>query len=508
MEVFMRRFYQDFFKKIPFPACFVNLKEVKNSYAVISMNDLFKKECSSLKNQKLYDVIDYDRSSFEAFCNKKTQFFYEAECFLPNGQRSILYAHKDVNSSTCACYFSPDNECDWQQRIQDSKLDSIGHLAGGIAHDFNNILSIVLGYARALQDELVHDKQISHLDKIIKASQKGASLTRQLLAFSKQKIMLEAYEDINLSVEEQVDLTMRVLGSNIQVNLSKSDKPLIVKTAPDVIGQIMLNLLINSRDAINAKDDKNGNIDISLSYISVVQDQEKYPHGLAKIRVSDTGAGMSSLVMSKAFDPFFTTKDQGEGTGLGLSTVHGLVSQIGGTVSIQSVNEKTIFDIEIPLAKPIQNIQEVDVIAKACSLKGKTILIAEDEKDLAYLLKSSLKRIGMSVSTAKTGKEALDILEGNIGRIDFLLTDIVMPEMHGMYLGEIFSKKSPDTHIIYMSGYPSRNSFSQLIEVPKGCHILAKPIQIDAVVYLMEQLILGAKEHEIERIYKSLERCV
>lgn len=501
----MRSFYHNFFKETPFPACFLKKAKDGQDYVIVKRNECFKRQISAQTELSFFDVVDLNRTDFAKFLSCKKQFLYEAECFLPNKRKVGLSCVESANGQEYICYFFPREQEDVESKPQENTL---GYLTGGIAHDFNNILSIIIGYTQAIKENCADEQQLAGLEKVICAAQKGASLTRQLLAFSKQKLMLDQHEDINVSIEEQISLMHKILGPNIQTEFAKSKQPLIIKTAPDVIGQIMLNLLINARDAINSQPKGTGKINVRVSHVPLPQDRKLFPHGAAQIRVSDTGGGMKDAILAKAFDPFFTTKEQGKGTGLGLSTVNGLISQLGGRIKVCSDTVGTVFYIELPLTRPVQEVQKLDVIIKAKHLKNKTILIAEDENDLAYLMHGSLTRIGMNVLMADTGKKALEILEHHEEPIDFLLTDIVMPEMHGMYLGGLFAQKSPKTDIIYMSGYPDRSSFSQPIDVPEGCHILAKPIQIETIIYLMEQISCGAKENEIERIYKSLNRCL
>ena len=343
---------------------------------------------------------------------------------------------------------------------QKRKLEALGRFAGGIAHDFNNILSIIEGYTQvALTRAAAGTLQSADLEKILNLTQRGAGLTRQLLAFARQKV--DPAEKINLTeaLRQQQALLTPLLGSHIRVQLNLPPMAVWVMASPDFVTQIILNLALNARDAMPA----GGTLSITLAG----------ENNEAKLIVTDSGEGIATETLPRIFEPFFTTKPQGKGTGLGLSVVYGIVEQLGGSIRAQSTpGQGARFDITLPLLEapaamtPQQNHE----------FKDRTILIAEDEPELRDVLAVIFTGMEMKVLTAGNGNEAMEVQKHFRGDIDFLLTDVVMPGMDGVALARLFEKDRPESNVIYMSGYPFMAE-RLAGPLPEGADFLPKPLR-------------------------------
>lgn len=376
------------------------------------------------------------------------------------------------------------------------KLQALGQFAGGIAHDFNNILSIIEGYThialRQLKEGTLAPEQ---LQKILKSTQRGAGLTRQLLSFGRQKIDVD--EKINLAetLRQQHVLLKPLLGETVQLFMTVPENPVWLRATSDQITQIILNLALNARDAMP----KGGELAImcmSCPRGSLPKELKEKNAGEGYIRISvvDSGSGIDPAHLPRIFDPFFTTKDQGQGTGLGLSVVFGVIDQLKGHIEVSSkVGEGTSFDFYLPLAEPPADIAEKE--EKTRDLSGKTILIAEDEPELRDILIDLFKSMRMTVLSSSNGNHALMVQDDFEGEIDFLLTDVVMPEMDGVKLGEMFQSLRPTSNVIYMSGYPFMDGRKD-IQVPKDEPFISKPLREDVVRRVLER----ALERQRERV--------
>lgn len=377
--------------------------------------------------------------------------------------------------------------------FQSQKLESLGQLAGGVAHDFNNILSIIDGYARMTKKEVSGRRGTEeYLDKIMDAVKRGASLTQQLLTFGRRSIVVESVTDVGEFVREHEGLLKPLLDASIQLKIN-AEQGIAVSCAPDIIGQILINLVVNARDAMP----KGGLLQVD------VFSSEGEGAGFAVLRVRDTGTGMDEETKDKIFDPFFTTKDQGKGTGLGLSTVYGLVKQMKGNIEVESAEgEGTEIMVSLPLSdkQPVKKIVNVPASeAGQIRLDGYTALVAEDEPDLLALVAGMLKEMGMRVLTASNGNEALLRQEDFGGQIDFLVTDIVMPELSGVRLAELFESVRPDTKTIFMSGYPAGGQMAR-IEIPDGAYFLPKPVDYDKLAHTLVCLSDAAEQSHLHRM--------
>lgn len=381
------------------------------------------------------------------------------------------------------------------QHVQMQKLKALGQFAGGIAHDFNNILSIIEGHMHIAIKQL--DKgslESEQLKKILKATQRGAGLTRQLLSFGRQKVGVEEKVNLIEALHQQYTLLRPLLGESIKLSMTVPEETVWINALPDHLTQMILNLALNARDAMPQGGELIIRCVLSENLPSVLE--EKYPDiPFICISVVDSGTGISEDSLPRIFEPFFTTKDQGKGTGLGLSVVYGIVDQLKGGIEVSSVHGKgTVFDVYLPLATaPDVDVIVFNNIKVRCNLVGKTILIAEDEPELREILAGMFKDMRMNVLSAENGNQALLVQDEYDGEIDFLLTDVVMPEMDGVRLGEMFKSIRPGSNVIYMSGYPFMDGRKD-IQVPTGEPFMSKPLQEDGIRRVLERVLERRKE--------------
>jgi hypothetical protein len=342
------------------------------------------------------------------------------------------------------------------QLLQSQKIESMGRLAGGIAHDFNNLLGVISGYGELLRKRVGGDTRLAkYADDILKAAERAAGLTRQLLAFSRKQVLQPRILDLNAVVGETEKMLQRLIGEDVQL-VTVFDKRLgSLRADPGQIDQVLVNLAVNSRDAMP----RGGRLTIETA--NVVLDRA-YAHQHAGVEpgryvmlaVSDTGQGMTPDVLARVFEPFFTTKEAGKGTGLGLATVHGIVKQSGGHVWVYSEPGRgTTFKIYLPrIDEPEEDAEPV--AARADLSRGsETILLVEDEASLRELVRECLEAVGYTVIEARHGAEALEICERHRGFIHLLITDVVMPGMGGRELAERLQASRPEMRTLYMSGY-------------------------------------------------------
>lgn len=374
------------------------------------------------------------------------------------------------------------------QYFQAQRLEALGQLAGGVAHDFNNILSIIDGYAR-LARKTLEDGSAAHtyMQHITQAVHRGSALTGQLLTFGSHKVVKDSVVDLGALVQDQEPLLRPLMDASIALTV-KAECGLYVQVAPDNICHILMNLCVNARDAM-----QDGG--------TLIVEAGKTAAGEAFLRVIDTGCGMSPEVRAKMFDPFFTTKDQGKGTGLGLSMVYGLVKDMKGDIKVVSkVGEGTSITIYLPLSamKPPEKSVTEDEDGNT-KLNGFTALIAEDEPGLLNIISDSLEEMGIKVLRATNGNEALSVQDDYDGNIDFLLTDVVMPEMNGVKLAELFESVRPDSQVMFMSGYPANNITSR-IKLPENAVMMPKPVDIDKLMSIIRMLAKNQNRQDKERL--------
>jgi two-component system, cell cycle sensor histidine kinase and response regulator CckA len=365
-----------------------------------------------------------------------------------------------------------------EQFRQAQKMEAVGRLSGGVAHDFNNLLGVIIGYAEFLQERLEPENVLrGSADEILKAGKRAASLTRQLLAFSRQQVLEPKVIDLNAVVFDTEKLLRRLIGEDIELSTPLAPDLGRVKADQGQLEQVIMNLAVNARDAMP----QGGKLTIATE--NMVMDDafvRRYPYPVQPgpyvcLTVTDSGIGMDAETKARAFEPFFTTKEKGKGTGLGLSTVYGVVKQSGGYIDIySSPGAGTTFKIYLPKVDEAIRAEEVPVAGDRSFTGRETILVAEDEASLRKLTRTTLELCGYKVLEAKDGAEALEMSDAHDGAIDLLLTDIVMPGIGGRALAQELSRRRPDIRWVYMSGYTGQGIGAQESFEP-GSHFLPKP---------------------------------
>jgi PAS domain S-box-containing protein len=338
------------------------------------------------------------------------------------------------------------------------KMEAVGRLAGGVAHDFNNLLTVISGYSDLALSQVEAEGELeSHLSEIADAAGRAASLTRQLLAFSRKQILQPRILSLNSVVEEMEGLLRRLIGEDIDLALRLEPDLGLVEFDPGQIEQIVMNLAVNARDAMPTGgrliiDTHNVGIDEEHARSHV--DARTGPHVV--LAVIDDGTGMGADTRSRIFDPFFTTKERGKGTGLGLSTVYGLVQQSGGHIRVHSeVDRGTTFEVYLPLADadfPERRPSEVAETSRPTA-GSETILVVEDEESVRRLVRRVLERAGYTVLATGSGDDAILRCREHPGEIHLLLTDLVLPGIGGLELSHEVLALRPELAVVYMSGY-------------------------------------------------------
>ena len=363
------------------------------------------------------------------------------------------------------------------------KMESVGRLAGGVAHDFNNMLSVILGHAELAMSQISHNHPLYvNLQEIQKSAERSADLTRQLLAFARKQTVVPKVLNLNNTVENTLSMLRRLIGENIQLIWQPGAQPEPVKVDPSQIDQILANLCVNARDAIR------GTGTITIETGSTIFDASSCGHNVdivpgeyARLSVSDTGCGMDKETLANIFEPFFTTKGMGEGTGLGLATVYGIVKQNHGFIDVHSEPAHgTSFHLYLPYHK-----NTVDQPSKrppsTPTTKGQeTILLVEDEPSILVVGKSMLERLGYHVLGAATPSEATRLAETYPGNIHLLMTDVVMPEINGRDLAKILLSIYPCMRRLFMSGYTA-DVIAVHGVLDDGVHFIQKPFTMKAL---------------------------
>jgi CheY-like chemotaxis protein len=341
------------------------------------------------------------------------------------------------------------------------KLESVGQLAAGVAHDFNNILTVIQGYADNLLARHDGDVALTNpLKQITGAARRAATLTRQLLMFSRKQVLQPKTLDLNAVLRNLSNLLSRLIGEDIAVETDYAAGLPLLEADTGMLEQMIMNLAVNSRDAMP----KGGKLLIATSAVEidaayVKQHPESRAGRVVRLSVADTGHGMEKATLSRIFEPFFSTKEVGKGTGLGLATVYGIVKQHQGWIEVKSeVGAGTTFDIYLPVSTNISEAisEAMPAIAPAAKGRKETILLVEDEEILRQWVKEILLEYNYQVVEAPNGVEALKVWEARTGKIDLLLTDMVMPEgMTGSDLAKQLKAREPGLKVIYTSGYSS-----------------------------------------------------
>jgi PAS domain S-box-containing protein len=374
-----------------------------------------------------------------------------------------------------------------QQLLQAQKMEALGQLAGGIAHDFNNLLTVIAGHTDMLMSDKGDQPSRHDLEQIRQASERAASMTRQLLAFSRQSVLEPKVINLNTVVAQMETMLGRSIGENIELVVSAAPDVRPVKADPDQIARALLNMAINARDAMP----NGGKLIIETRNVELPFDNAESAETTAFVllSMSDTGCGMTPETKSRLFEPFYTTKEQGKGTGLGLSVVDGIVKQSGGRIDVYSEpGVGTTFKMYLPVT------HESDAAAAATQPPGRspqgseTVLLVEDEPAVREMTQAALQRHGYTVLPAASGAEALRIARANHGAINVVLTDVVMPGMSGPQLVEQLREEHPRLAALFMSGYTSDAVLRHGIETGET-DFLQKPFSTSALAAKLRQVL-------------------
>jgi PAS domain S-box-containing protein len=377
------------------------------------------------------------------------------------------------------------------------KMEAIGRLSGGIAHDFNNLLGVIIGYSRVLRKALANNAALcEHAVEIEKAGQRAASLTKQLLAFSRQQVLTPAVLNLNTLASDMEKMLPRLLGEDVEVSLTLDPDLGNVKADQSQIEQVIMNLAVNARDAMPM----GGKLKIQTANMELDQ-AYTWNHPGSKVgsyvmlAVTDTGTGMDAATLTHIFEPFFTTKERGKGTGLGLATVYGVVKQSNGYIWVDSAPGKgASFQIYLPrhVGEPAVDEQKTDLGEK---LRGsESILLVEDAEPLRKLAQTFLAAAGFRVLSAASGEDALEVAARHGGTFDLLLTDVVMPGMNGRVLAEQLLPRQPGMKVLYMSGYTDSFIAGHGVLDPGGTQLLHKPFTEEVLIHKVREVLDGGKK--------------
>jgi PAS domain S-box-containing protein len=379
-----------------------------------------------------------------------------------------------------------------EQFRQSQKMEAVGRLAGGVAHDFNNLLTVISGRCQLLLHRLGRDNAVSHdIDLILKTANRAASLTRQLLAFSRKQVLSMQVLDLNAVVTNLQKMLRPLIGEDIELVTSLDPALGRVKADPGQIEQVVVNLAVNARDAMP----RAGRITIETANADATDPALPVgagPGPWVRLTMSDTGDGMDAETMSHIFEPFFTTKGVEKGTGLGLSTVYGIVKQSGGEVVVESqVGQGARFRVYLPRVD--ETMEPVDRPAAPASRGGKeTILLVEDEPDVRVLTRELLESEGYTVLEASSAGEALRMAAAHTARIHLVLTDVVMPQMDGRQLVERLRTMRSEIASLYMSGY-TEDAVLRYGVMSAQTAFLGKPFTADALTRKVRAVLDAAR---------------
>lgn len=387
-----------------------------------------------------------------------------------------------------------------EDRLRHSlRLEAIGQLAGGIAHDFNNILTTMMGDSHLIRETI--DKNhpaFRYVDGLLGSAQRAAALTQQLLAYSRRQTLQLQVVNLNDLLKNLESMLRRLIGEHIELQTSTPAAATLVKADLGQLEQVIINLVINARDAMP----HGGTVSIKADF-EIIDESTKTVHPgappgeYACVTVRDTGIGIPEHAMPHMFEPFFTTKAVGKGTGLGLATSYGIIKQSGGYISVESVlNQGTCFKIFLPKLNANDHLESAVRMRETTHLAGgnETILLAEDEEDVRSLAAEILRKLGYTVQEAANGEEALRIFEESpAGTFDLLLTDVIMPRMGGKELAEKLRSRQPAIEVIYMSGYAADHIDDRTL-LAWGTGFLQKPFTPAMLAKKVREVLQLAKD--------------
>jgi len=377
-----------------------------------------------------------------------------------------------------------------EQLLQSQKLEAIGRLAGGVAHDFNNLITAIMSYGTFLQRAIPEgDPRRADVDEVLKAAERAAALTRQLLAFSRKQVLEPRVTGLNSVVTEMGKMLRRLIGENIALETRLAPDLARVLVDPGQMEQVAMNLAVNARDAMPeggtlTLETRNFTADAEFARLH----PQVAPGRYALLRVQDTGVGMDARTQEKIFEPFFTTKGPGKGTGLGLSTVYGIVKQSGGAVLVSSAPGRgASFDIYLPAVEKVVEAAPVKAAPAGRTTGTETVLLVEDDESLRRMARRALGEVGYKVLEAGGAEEALKLAAAGPAP-DALLTDMVLPGKNGVELAKALSAGRKDLRVLFMSGYSEIPATEE--ELNGLTHaFLQKPFSPDALALKLRELL-------------------
>jgi two-component system, cell cycle sensor histidine kinase and response regulator CckA len=384
------------------------------------------------------------------------------------------------------------------QLRQTQKLEAVGQLAGGVAHDFNNLLTVISGYGQILSTKLApRDELRGYCDEVLKAADRGASLTGQLLAFSRQQILALKPTDLREIVVDVQRMLERLIGEDIVLEMTQASDLRLIKADRGQVEQVILNLVVNARDAMP----EGGRLSITtanrcFTESSGTDGNPTEPGEYVVLEVRDTGSGMPPEIQSRIFEPFYTTKEQGRGTGLGLSTVYGIVRQMGGSIRVESlVGQGTCFRLCLPVCEEPPEPELLPTITPSRRAVKETVPVVEDDPTVRALVRKLLLDHGYVVLEATDGASAIELARDHPGPVDLLLTDVIMPGLSGRETADRLLSGRPQTRVLFMSGYTDDQVLRHGI-YESGVAFLQKPFTREE---LMAKLLLCLESEPRQR---------
>jgi two-component system cell cycle sensor histidine kinase/response regulator CckA len=378
-----------------------------------------------------------------------------------------------------------------EQLRQAQKMEAVGRLSGGVAHDFNNLLSVIIGYAEDLEQSLdPADRLRKEAEEVRKAGERAASLTRQLLAFSRQQVLHPQVLDLNKVIGDLARMLRRLIGSDIEFAVELDPCAGRIKADQGQIEQVVMNLVVNARDAMP----EGGRLTVSTKNIELrpfdaAEFCDADPGPYIELTITDTGIGMDGNTLTHIFEPFFTTKGEGKGTGLGLATVAGIIKQSGGHIAAASeLGKGSSFRILLPRTADAIAVADLKIRHVPPRATRNTVLLAEDDGALRELVTEMLTRHGYRVLAASTPAEAQRIAREVNGRIDLLLADLVLPGMRGPSLAEALSRLHPEMRVLYTSGYSPFDPKARQ-HLPPDAPFLRKPFTTEGLLLAVSEAL-------------------
>jgi PAS domain S-box-containing protein len=436
------------------------------------------------------------RSSVEKAVRERSDFSLSFRMILPEGMlrwfqfdgQVALDEHGEPTRVVGVLADITDRRSLETQFQQAQKMEAVGRLAGGVAHDFNNLLTAIMGYGRFALERAGDLEQRRDLEEIVKAAGRAAGLTKQLLAFSRRHVMETVSIDVNLLIVDMVTMLRRMIGEDIELRTSLASDLSAVRADRGQLEQVVMNLVINGRDATGT----GGAIQIETAAVTF-DEPPKPQHGRLEpgpyvvLTVRDNGSGMTEETKARLFEPFFTTKPRGQGTGLGLATVYGIIMQSGGAIDVESeLGRGTSFTIYLPSETgPVQLVDRPVESVRASSTAS--VLLVEDEQAVRELVRIILERAGYSVIEAATAEEGETLFEA-MGSLDLLLTDVVMPGRSGFELFHRLHEKLPSLRVLFISGYTDYAMFDSTI-TERNLAFLEKPFSAEGLVAKVREVL-------------------